>query len=109
VSAAPPPGATWVILPTSDEAENVEAMIEAVLARLDGAGIEGRVPVVDDGSPDGTAGLAEAVAATAGAHRALGSATSRAAASRAGDRCAGSSAAWAAGTPSACWGWRCAT
>jgi dolichol-phosphate mannosyltransferase len=62
VSAGPPAGATWVILPTYDEAENVEAMLEAVLATLDGAGIEGRVLVVDDGSPDGTADLAEAVA-----------------------------------------------
>ena len=52
-----------VILPTYDEAENVEAMLDAVLASLDGAGIEGRVLVVDDGSPDGTADLAEAVAA----------------------------------------------
>ena len=49
------PGATWVILPTYDEAENVEAMLEAVLASLDGAGIACRVLVVDDGSPDGTA------------------------------------------------------
>ena len=56
-------GSVWVILPTYDEAENVEAMLDAVLASLDGAGIEGRVLVVDDGSPDGTADLAEAVAA----------------------------------------------
>jgi dolichol-phosphate mannosyltransferase len=62
VSVAPPAGATWVILPTYDEAENVEAMLGAVLASLDGAGIQGRVLVVDDGSPDGTADLAEAVA-----------------------------------------------
>jgi dolichol-phosphate mannosyltransferase len=62
VSVAPPAGATWVILPTYDEAENVEAMLEAVLASLDGAGIEARVLVVDDASPDGTADLAEAVA-----------------------------------------------
>ena len=57
-----PTGATWVILPTYDEAENVVAMLEAVLASLDRAGIEGRVLVVDDGSPDGTADLADAVA-----------------------------------------------
>jgi dolichol-phosphate mannosyltransferase len=60
VSAASPAGGTWVILPTYDEAENVEAMLEAVLATLDGAGIAGRVLVVDDASPDGTADLAEA-------------------------------------------------
>ncbi len=62
MSVAPPAGATWVILPTYDEAENVEAMLAAVLASLDGASIESRVLVVDDGSPDGTADLAEAVA-----------------------------------------------
>jgi dolichol-phosphate mannosyltransferase len=60
---AAPAGATWVVLPTYDEAENVVAMLEAVLASMDGAGIEARVLVVDDGSPDGTADLAEAVAA----------------------------------------------
>jgi dolichol-phosphate mannosyltransferase len=49
-----------VILPTYDEAENVVPMIDAVLASLDRAGIDGRILVVDDGSPDGTADLAEA-------------------------------------------------
>ena len=56
-------GPAWVILPTYDEAENVVPMIEAVLAVADESGIELRVLVVDDGSPDGTADLAEGVAA----------------------------------------------
>jgi dolichol-phosphate mannosyltransferase len=60
---APAPGAVWVILPTYDEAENVVPMLEAVLATGDRAGLDLRVLVVDDGSPDGTADLAEAVAA----------------------------------------------
>lgn len=55
-------GPAWVIVPTYDEAENVVPMLEALLATFDGAGIDGRVLVVDDGSPDGTADLAEGVA-----------------------------------------------
>ena len=55
-------GPVWVIVPTYDEAENVVRLIGAVLAELDGAGIDGRVLVVDDSSPDGTADLAEGVA-----------------------------------------------
>ena len=54
-------GPVWIVLPTYDEAENVVPMTRAVLASLDGAGLEGRVLVVNDGSPDGTADLAEAV------------------------------------------------
>lgn len=57
-----PPGPVWVVLPTYDEAANVVPMLEAVTAALDRAGVEGRVLVVDDGSPDGTAALAEGVA-----------------------------------------------
>jgi dolichol-phosphate mannosyltransferase len=54
-----PAGAgVWVILPTYNEAENVEPMAAAVLAVLPGA----TLLVVDDGSPDGTGGLADAMA-----------------------------------------------
>jgi dolichol-phosphate mannosyltransferase len=56
-------GPAWVVLPTYDEAENVVPMIEAVLGVADASGIAVRVLVVDDGSPDGTAALAEGVAA----------------------------------------------
>lgn len=58
-----PPGAAWVVLPTYQEAENITAILEALLAVFDEAGLEGRVLVVDDGSPDGTAELADLVAA----------------------------------------------
>ncbi len=57
-------GAVWVVVPTYNEAENVQPMLRAVLAVFDEAGIDGRVLIVDDGSPDGTAALADAVAAT---------------------------------------------
>jgi len=52
-----------VVLPTYQEAENVEV----VLRRLRTAVPEAHVLVVDDGSPDGTADLAEKVAEEVGA------------------------------------------
>jgi dolichol-phosphate mannosyltransferase len=57
----PPEGPVWVVLPTYDEADNVRAMLEALLGLFDREGIDGHVLVVDDGSPDGTADLAEEV------------------------------------------------
>jgi dolichol-phosphate mannosyltransferase len=62
VSAPAAAGPAWVVVPTYDEAENVQPLVRAVLAELDQAAIDARVLVVDDGSPDGTAELAEAVA-----------------------------------------------
>jgi dolichol-phosphate mannosyltransferase len=49
----------WVILPTYDEAGNLERLVRAVLAAVPGA----HVLVVDDSSPDGTGAIAEALAA----------------------------------------------
>jgi len=49
----------WVVLPTYNEAENVEPMVAAILATLPAV----TVLVVDDGSPDGTGDLADALAA----------------------------------------------
>jgi dolichol-phosphate mannosyltransferase len=56
-------GEPWLILPTYNEAENVEAIVLAageVLARAAPAGF--RVLVVDDGSPDGTGAIADRLA-----------------------------------------------
>jgi dolichol-phosphate mannosyltransferase len=54
----------WLILPTYDEAENVEPMVRAVLPRLAEAAPGGhRVLVVDDASPDGTGAIADRLAA----------------------------------------------
>jgi dolichol-phosphate mannosyltransferase len=61
-------GEPWLILPTYNEAENVEAIVLAaadVLARATGGSPSGegfRVLVVDDGSPDGTGRIADRLA-----------------------------------------------
>jgi dolichol-phosphate mannosyltransferase len=51
---------TWVILPTYDEAENLEQLVHAVLSAVPGV----HVLVVDDSSPDGTGEIADALASS---------------------------------------------
>jgi dolichol-phosphate mannosyltransferase len=54
----------WLVVPTYNEAENLEALIEAARRVLEHAAPEGFVIlVVDDGSPDGTGELADRMAA----------------------------------------------
>jgi dolichol-phosphate mannosyltransferase len=56
------PPATWVIVPTYDEAASIERLLRSVAAVLaDAAPGEHRILVVDDNSPDGTAAIAERV------------------------------------------------
>jgi dolichol-phosphate mannosyltransferase len=55
----------WVILPTYNEAENLEAIVAAVLAAVPGV----RILVVDDASPDGTGEIAEALDGVEVLHR----------------------------------------
>jgi dolichol-phosphate mannosyltransferase len=56
-------GAPWLILPTYDEAENIEAIARAADAVLAAASPDGhRILVVDDGSPDGTGQIADRLA-----------------------------------------------
>ncbi len=55
------PGA-WLVLPTYNEAENVEAVVGAALTQLASTGAEHHVLVVDDGSPDGTGDIADRLA-----------------------------------------------
>jgi dolichol-phosphate mannosyltransferase len=60
VPAAPPRTPdVWVILPTYNEAENLERIVGAVLEQLPGSG---RVLIVDDNSPDGTGEIADRLA-----------------------------------------------
>jgi dolichol-phosphate mannosyltransferase len=57
----------WLILPTFNEAENIEAIVRAADAVLAGASAEGhRILIVDDGSPDGTGAIADRLAAELG-------------------------------------------
>jgi dolichol-phosphate mannosyltransferase len=56
----PPLGTgAWIVLPTYDEAENIESIAAAILGSLPGA----TLLVVDDGSPDGTGRIADGLAA----------------------------------------------
>src|SRR3954470_7851135 len=52
-------GPAWIVVPTYNEAANLEPLLEAVRAQVPDA----RVLVVDDASPDGTGELADAAAA----------------------------------------------
>jgi dolichol-phosphate mannosyltransferase len=54
---------TWLILPTYNEAENLEPIVRASLRALHAAAPDGHhVLVVDDGSPDGTGAIADRLA-----------------------------------------------
>jgi len=56
-------GVPWLVLPTYDEAENVETVVAAAQAVLRRGAPEGfRILVVDDDSPDGTGQLADRLA-----------------------------------------------
>jgi len=58
--ASPQQGPPWVVLPTYNEADNIEAFVAAVLDKLPAAG---RILIVDDNSPDGTGKIADRIAA----------------------------------------------
>jgi dolichol-phosphate mannosyltransferase len=53
---------TWLVLPTYNEAENIERLVGTALAELARTG-EHRVLIVDDDSPDGTGRIADRLAA----------------------------------------------
>ncbi|MHB8492919.1 MAG: polyprenol monophosphomannose synthase [Solirubrobacteraceae bacterium] len=56
-------GGPWLILPTYNEAENIEAIVDAAGTVLGEAAPEGfHVLIVDDGSPDGTGDIADHLA-----------------------------------------------
>ena len=53
----------WLILPTYNEAVNIEPFVHAVLPELAEASPEHRILIVDDNSPDGTGRIADSLAA----------------------------------------------
>jgi dolichol-phosphate mannosyltransferase len=52
----------WLILPTYNEAENVQALVEAALPQLASTGLDHTILIVDDNSPDGTGAIADRLA-----------------------------------------------
>ena len=54
-------GAAWVILPTYNEAGNIDRMVEALGPKL--THNDDRILIVDDNSPDGTGRIADRIAA----------------------------------------------
>jgi dolichol-phosphate mannosyltransferase len=61
----------WLIIPTYNEAENIEAIVHAALGQLAGTGLPHAVLVVDDSSPDGTGQIADRLAGELGELRVL--------------------------------------
>jgi dolichol-phosphate mannosyltransferase len=52
----------WLILPTYDEAENIEGLVRAALPQLAAAAVPHTILIVDDNSPDGTGRIADRLA-----------------------------------------------
>jgi dolichol-phosphate mannosyltransferase len=53
-------GPAWLVLPTYNEADNIETFVEAVRAKVPASA---RILIVDDNSPDGTGEIADRLAA----------------------------------------------
>jgi dolichol-phosphate mannosyltransferase len=56
------PARVWVVIPTYNEAVNVERIVRATAAELERVAPQHRILIVDDNSPDGTGAIAESLA-----------------------------------------------
>ena len=57
------PASVWIVIPTYNEAENIEAIVAATRAELDRVRTgDYRILIVDDASPDGTGEMADRLA-----------------------------------------------
>lgn len=54
----------WICLPTYNERENLERMVEALREQFTLHSLDARILVIDDGSPDGTGQIADRLAET---------------------------------------------
>ena len=58
------PARVWVVIPTYNEAENIDGLVRAAAAALERVATDGyRILIVDDNSPDGTGQIADRLAA----------------------------------------------
>ena len=53
--------AVSIVLPTFNEAASLPVIVRRIAESLGSAGVAGEIIVVDDGSPDGTADVGEAL------------------------------------------------
>ena len=61
----------WLVLPTYNEAENIEPLVRAALPQLAATGHPHTILIVDDSSPDGTGRIADRLAGELAAVRVL--------------------------------------
>jgi dolichol-phosphate mannosyltransferase len=62
VNSRPPFRHVWICVPTYNEAEGIGTFLQALLAMIDAHGLDARVLVADDNSPDGTGQIIERMA-----------------------------------------------
>ncbi len=60
--ATPPPAALAIVVPTYNERDRLQDLVEKIFSTYAAAGIDGEVVIVDDNSPDGTGALADELA-----------------------------------------------
>lgn len=62
MSAPPPPAALSIVVPTYNERDRLEHLVDAIFSAYAAEGLSGELVIVDDNSPDGTGALADDLA-----------------------------------------------